>query len=250
MPVNRRLRWAAIGLVVGFVVATVVGAIILASGDYDPSVAAGVGTDIGRTAMQWASDVDFDDRRLPISLIALSQVPLWVGLLGAPLMARREGLSWRRDLRWSMRASDVPIGLATGALLQLVLVPLLYVPIFWLFGDQDVEEAARSLVGRADGSFDVVILILVTVVGAPVIEEVFFRGLLHGALADQHGQRRAIVISATVFAATHLQLLQFPALLLVGVVHALLMARTGRLAPAIWSHVAFNAVTVYALLSG
>lgn len=237
-------------MVVGFAAGTVLGAIVLVAGDYDPSVAAGVGTDIGRTAMQLISRVEFDDRRIPIGLIALLQIPLWIGLLGAPVMAAREGMAWRSDLRWSMRAVDVPMGIASGLALQLVLVPLLYVPIFWLFGDQDVEEAARSLVGRADGGFDVMALVLVTVIGAPVVEEIFFRGLLYGALADQHTRSLAIAMSATIFAATHLQFLQFPALLLVGVVHAMLMARTGRIGTAIWSHVAFNGVTVYVLLTG
>jgi membrane protease YdiL (CAAX protease family) len=183
-------------------------------------------------------------------LIALLQVPLWLGLLGAPILAAREGMDWRRDLRWSMKAIDVPTGIATGLLLQLVLVPLLYVPIFWLFGDLDVDEAARSLVGRADGPIDVVALVGITLIGAPIVEEVFFRGLLHGALADQLPAVAAVAASATVFAATHLQLIQFPALVLVGVVHALLLMRSGRIAPAIWSHAAFNGVTVYVLLSG
>jgi hypothetical protein len=199
--------------------------------------------------MQLVSEVEFDDGRVPIRLIALLQVPLWIGLLGAPMLARKEGLSWRRDIRWDMKPIDVPIGIVTGVALQLVLVPLLYVPIFWLFGDQDVEEAARSLVGRADGSLDVGALILITVVGAPIIEEVFFRGLLQGALTDQFKRIAAVTVAATIFAATHLQALQFPALLLVGLVHGLLVVRTQRIAPAIWSHVAFNAVTVYALLT-
>ena len=250
LPAGRRTFWAVIGLVVGFVAATVLSALVLVVGDYDPSVAAGVGSDIGRTAMQLISDVEFDDGRIPLGLIALLQIPLWFGLLGAPVMAAREGMSWRRDIRWSMKPIDVPVGIAAGLVLQLVLVPVLYVPIFWIFGDQDVEEVARSLVGSADGWLDVLALVLVTVIGAPVIEEIFFRGLLFGALADQHSRSSAIALSATIFAATHLQLLQFPALVLVGVVHALLVGRTGRIAGAIWSHVAFNGVTVYVLLSG
>ena len=249
LPAGRRIYWAVAGLVLGFVASTIVGAAVLAAGDYDPSVPASLGTDIGRTAMQFASGVEFDDHRIPLSLIALLQVPLWIGLMGAPFMAAREGMSWRRDIRWSMRPIDIPLGLASGLALQLILVPVLYIPIFWVFGDQDVEEAARSLVGRASGPLDVVALVLVTVVGAPIIEEIFFRGLLFGALHDQQGRNLAVAVSAVVFAGTHLQILQFPALLMVGVAHALLVVRTGRLATAIWSHVGFNAVTVIVLLS-
>ena len=133
-------------------------------------------------------------------------------------------------------------------MLQLVLVPLLYVPIFWVFGDLDVEEAARSLVGRADGPVDVVALVVITVIGAPIVEELFFRGLVQGALRDRYGAAVALTATSVIFAATHLQLVQFPALVLVGVVHGALVLRTGRLGPAIWSHIAFNSVTVIALL--
>jgi membrane protease YdiL (CAAX protease family) len=248
LPASRRLHWCVVGLVTGWVASAVIGAVVITATGYDPDVASGVGTDLGRTAMQLVNDVDFDDHRLPIRLLAILQVPLWLGLLGAPLMASREGMSWKRDLRWSMKPSDVPVGIASGLALQLVLVPLLYVPIFWLFGDQDVEEAARSLVGRAHGPLDVVTLVLVSVVGAPIIEEIFFRGLLFGTIADRRSSAMAIAVSATVFAATHLQLVQFPALVLVGVVHAVLVGRSGRLGPAVWSHAAFNAVTVFVLL--
>lgn len=248
LSASRRLRWAILGLVVGFAASTIVGGIVLTAGDYELDVVSGHGSDVGRAAMQLVSGDGYDDPRVPIRLIALLQVPLWVGLLGAPLMARREGMSWRNQLRWSMKPVDVPVGLAVGLATQLVLVPLLYAPIFWLFGDQDVEEAARSLVGRADGSLDVIALVLLTVIGAPIIEEIFFRGLLHGALTDRYSRPVALASSSLIFGASHLQLLQFPALVLVGVVHAVLMDRTGRIAPAIFSHVAFNAVTVFVLL--
>ena len=51
------------------------------------------------------------------------------------------------------------------------------------------------------------------------------------------------------FGITHFQLVQLPALVLVGVVNGLLVLRTGRLGPALWSHAAFNAVTVAVLVS-
>jgi membrane protease YdiL (CAAX protease family) len=51
-----------------------------------------------------------------------------------------------------------------------------------------------------------------------------------------------------VFGAAHFQILQFPALFVVGAVTAVLLDRTKRLAPSVWTHVGFNATTVVALV--
>jgi membrane protease YdiL (CAAX protease family) len=51
-----------------------------------------------------------------------------------------------------------------------------------------------------------------------------------------------------VFGVTHFQLLQFPALVAFGAVLGFLALRTGRLGPSIVAHMAFNAVTVTALV--
>ncbi|MCY4425309.1 MAG: CPBP family intramembrane metalloprotease, partial [Acidimicrobiaceae bacterium] len=79
--------------------------------------------------------------------------------------------------------------------------------------------------------------------------EVFFRGLLQGALQDRLGPVWAVSIASVAFGITHFQVVQLPALVLVGVVNGLLVLRTGRLGPALWSHAAFNAVTVAVLVS-
>jgi membrane protease YdiL (CAAX protease family) len=46
----------------------------------------------------------------------------------------------------------------------------------------------------------------------------------------------------------HLQPLQFPALLVFGVILGVLTVRYGRLGPALWAHVGFNATTLASLL--
>ena len=181
-------------------------------------------------------------------LMAL-QVPLWLGLLGTPLLARRHGLDWGRQMGWRMRAIDIPVGAGIGLVMQFVAVPLLYWPIFRAFGDLDVEEPARELTSLAETPMEVVGLVVMTVVMAPVTEEVFFRGLLQGALRDRIGRVLAVAIASVAFGITHFQLVQLPALVLVGVVNGLLVLRTGRLGPALWSHAGFNAVTMAVLLA-
>jgi uncharacterized protein len=153
-----------------------------------------------------------------------------------------------------MRGKDVPIGLGAGIASQIVVIPLLYVALFALFDavgwdtDRDISEAARELVDKATDPVGVVLLVLITVVGAPIVEELFFRGLLLRAIEKRFGRRWALWGSSIVFAAVHLQLLQFPALVVIGLVLGWLTLRYERLGPAIWAHLAFNAVATVALL--
>ncbi len=185
---------------------------------------------------------------LPLWLVALLQVPLWTGLLGVPLwLNRRRGVTWSADLGLSFRRSDAWSGLAIGVAAQAVLVPMLYLPLFVLTDQLDVSEPARRLVEKADGA-GVALLFVVVAVGAPLVEEVFFRGLVLRAFTDRWRRGVALVASAVVFGAIHFQPLQFPALFMFGLIAGGIAMRDGRLGRAVWAHVGFNAWTVGVLL--
>ena len=228
MPATTRLKWAVVGWTLGFL-GSLVGVIVVVTLQ---------GVDLGG---------EETSSELTLGSLALLQVPLWIGLLGTPLLARSRGLSWPEQMGWRMRPVDLPLGIGVGLLLQLVVLPLLYLPILELFEDLDVEAPARELTEMAVSPVEVAMLVFMTVVAAPLTEEVFFRGLLQGALRDRFGPVRAVAISSLAFAVVHFQLVQFPALLVIGIVHGLLVLATRRLGAALWSHTAFNAVTVIAL---
>jgi membrane protease YdiL (CAAX protease family) len=180
--------------------------------------------------------------------LAAAQVGFWVGLVGAVVLTSRRGGTgdMTRDFGLRFRATDAPIGLAAGLVAQLVIVPLIYLPLHSLIEEGDLERPARELAEKAHGPGFVVFAIVIAV-GAPVVEELFFRGLFLRSLQRYMADGPAIAVSGIVFGASHFQLLQLPALALVGVLFAVLVVRTGRLGPAIWAHVAFNATTVAAL---
>lgn len=185
---------------------------------------------------------------LSFGAIALGQVALWIGLLGVPLWAtaKKGSGSVARDFGLVVRARDALTGLPTGVVCQLVLVPLIYLP-FRTFVDVDkLDEPARELADKAHG-FGFLALAVVLVVGAPIIEELFFRGLLLRAIDRRFGAAWALAGSSFGFALAHLEGLQFPALLAVGVVFGLLAQRARRLGPSIFAHAAFNLVVVIAL---
>jgi membrane protease YdiL (CAAX protease family) len=186
--------------------------------------------------------------QLPLWLIAVLEIPLWVGLVGATVViSRRWGTNdLRRDYGFSARWSDAAIGLPLGALCQLVLVPLVYLPLKPFVDTSKVSDAAKNLTDRATG-IGVVLLFLIVVVGAPIVEELFYRGLLMRSIQARWNDGLALVATAILFGAAHFEPLQFPALAVFGLVLGYCAQRTGRLGMSIFAHAGFNLVTVIAL---
>lgn len=205
---------------------------------------------VGITALSAAGITDPDD--LALWAVALLQVPLWVGLLGVPVFATqakgRRSLAVDFGLR--MKPSDIPLGLAVGIAAQIVLLLVLGI-VYDLVGvDADqVGESARELTDGAEGVLDVVLLVLIVGIAAPVFEELFYRGLWLRAIERRAGPAVAVIGSSVIFGAIHFQLYDFPALAAFGLVAAVLTVRTGRLGPAIWAHLAFNMAAVVGLLA-
>jgi membrane protease YdiL (CAAX protease family) len=199
-----------------------------------------------------ANGVQPDEQdELSLGWIAVGQVGLWVGFLGVPWFAARiKGRGLVQDFGLRATPGDVGVGAFWGAITQLVLIGLLYAPIFWLtdVGADDMSAPARDLTDRATDPFGVVMLVLIVGIGAPVFEEIFYRGLLLRSLERRFGQVWAVAGSGVVFGLAHFQPLQAPALILFGVVVGILTVRYGRLGPAIAAHVVFNMVTVVSLL--
>src|SRR4051812_16835797 len=231
-PPERAPRWgmgdAVIGVAASFVLSQIGILVIFAAGGYSTG----------------------DD--LPLWLTAVAEIPLWLGLIGTVVWASRtKGTgSLRRDFRLEMRWVDVPLGLLTGFAGQLAIVAVV-IPVYRLLGidTDEVGQTAEKLADRAVHAPDVLLLVLIVVLGAPVIEELFYRGLFLRAVERRWGRGAAIVVTSAVFAGLHFQPYDFLALFLFGVVAAVLAVRTGRLGPGIWAHLAFNLTAVVSLLS-
>lgn len=201
-----------------------------------------------------ASDTPLDEpTELPLAWLALAQTGLWVGLLGAPYVAARfKGNGMRLDFGLRAERQDLWMGGLLGGIGQFAIVYLVYVPIGWFtdISAEEISEPARDLTDRADGILGVVLLVLIVGIAAPIVEEIFYRGLLQRSLIRRVGVPWGIAIASVLFGAAHLQLLQFPALTLVGVLFGVLAHQAGRLGPAIIAHVVFNMAAVIALLVG
>jgi uncharacterized protein len=110
--------------------------------------------------------------------------------------------------------------------------------------------AERALLFSAPTLGQKLALVLAVACVGPLIEELFFRGALFGALCRAHGALGAAIASAVAFTLRHLDWHAWPSLLLVAAVLAHLRAASGSILPPIALHVGFNAASVIALLTG
>ena len=180
----------------------------------------------------------------------------WLVLVfGVITICRKRGTPWPTAVGFDAVRPVDALGIAVGAALQ-VLVGVAYHVA--RVDSEDLARPARELASRAGaiGSGFVVLAVFV-VVGAPLCEELFYRGVVLNALRrvgeDQTSGPSprttvlAVLGSAVWFGLIHLQPLQFPALVVVGLVCATARLRTGRLATAIAVHMGFNAVAIVSL---
>jgi hypothetical protein len=213
-----------------------------------------VGGAIAFSLVVVASGTDADDLdALPLGWVAVAQLGLWFGLLGAPYVAARfKGNGMRSDFGLRARWVDLPVGALWGVIGQLAIIWIVFLPLRWLtdISQDEFSEPAQQMADKATGAVGVVLLVLIVGVGAPIVEEIFYRGLLQRSLIRRVGVGWGIAIASVLFGAAHLQVLQFPALTLAGLLFGVLAHRAGRLGPAIAAHVVFNMTAVVSLLVG
>ena len=193
------------------------------------------------------------------SLLALcaGQAGLWAGLLGACLFAVRRrgngslrelglaGLSWRQLGSGTIGALIARFGGGALALLLLLLFP------------RDPTGNDSGYTTRLHhGVLEVVLIAFILVIGAPFVEELFFRGLVQGAITNRFGARTALFGQAVLFGLVHWQygmttgqfVIVFTMIGFTGVVLGSLRWHYQRLGPGMIAHALFNAVVVVVLL--
>ena len=133
----------------------------------------------------------------------------------------------------------IPVGLAS----QFVLVNVVTWPFAQLFPDafsfDEVSRRATELTDQAQGLW-IVVLVLVVVVGAPIAEEILYRGVLQNGATALLGVFPGLVTTAAIFALVHFSPVEIPGLFAFALVLGLLRKKSGRLGLPIATHMAFN----------
>ena len=181
----------------------------------------------------------------PLPLVLASTVAVWLCLLSAmAYTSRRFGYGrFVADYGLQVRRADL-FGVGIGALCQLVAIPILYLPLeaIWpeRFAEDQVQQNASDLADRASGA-STFLLIMVVVIGAPIVEELVYRGLIQRALSSRLSTPVAVAVTAALFTLIHFRPIEYPGLAVFAVVLGVSAAATGRLGLPIAIHIGFNA---------
>ncbi len=163
----------------------------------------------------------------------------------AALAARLAGLSARRFLRFEWPGALTLVAAALLALANFPLVNLLVLlshRAFAAIGWQDVVERSNVAVKllRDLSGAQAVIAVAAVSIAAPLGEETLFRGYLLTTLRARLGDKWAIATVAVLFAALHLDLVNFVGLVELAVLFAVISLRARSLWPAIVAHGVHN----------
>ncbi|KAK3245621.1 hypothetical protein CYMTET_44823 [Cymbomonas tetramitiformis] len=183
---------------------------------------------------------------LPSSLFRIS---LSGGRSEEPETEAGSGAGSRSDKSDAHRRDEDGAGWVRAGLLGTAGVFLLVVLLTWLSVATGIREAgegasSNGVIQRATegGEAGVATLILCTCVFAPVFEEVFFRGFLLTSFTKWMPSPVAVLVSAAIFAALHLQgNADTVQLLAVGLVTGTVYCQTRNLAAPMFVHACFNA---------
>lgn len=140
---------------------------------------------------------------------------------------------------WSGRtAIMMAIGLAVAQIPLGILA--LQGATVWQSGVGSNLEVGRGLVASLSGPAGLALLVA-TVIVAPMVEELLYRGYLLGTLVDRGWRVAAVLVSAFLFVTLHLEPANLVASLCLGLGTGICALRTRSIVPGLLVHIASNA---------
>lgn len=179
---------------------------------------------------------------------ALAAVAMWLPSVAMLAIVARRGVrkNFAQEFSLSFKVGDL-VGIPIGVVSQIFLVGLVTWPFQQLFPDafanSKIDERATNLVDNAPGAW-IILLGVVVAVGAPIVEELVFRGFIQGSLQKRYRHGTALLVTAVWFTLVHINPIEFPGLLAFALVLGWCFKRTQRLGLSIWTHLAFNATAL------
>ena len=162
----------------------------------------------------------------------------WLALAGWPIVATTiKGNGPKIDLGLIAPPTHLRLGFVAGlaslavASLVALIVTRFTGPLSSTAGDVGVNQSGIVLV----------LFVLLAMFGAPIVEEIAFRGLLFGSLLKAHvNEYLVVVITALVFALFHFEPKRFVILFAIGLILGEVRRRTGSTSAAIVAHIVNN----------
>jgi membrane protease YdiL (CAAX protease family) len=172
----------------------------------------------------------------------------FIGLIGATLVFRPNGIR-----RVGMGMSRFPRGLLGGVISVIIVLPL----INWvevaseaIWNGLGLKHAAAHdfllILGNTESPWMRAAIVVITVVLAPLAEELFFRGQLQTFFRYTLKEPwSAVAITAALFALVHPTWWAWPSLFFLGVCLGYIYERTGNLWNCVVLHALFNLASIY-----
>lgn len=185
---------------------------------------------------------------LEAAFYVVSAVPPVVYLL---LLARRRGASLADEIGWNRRHFGANLVYGVGGLA--IASPLMI--IVALLGKQALKHApdpsnpAIPMLAGSSGFWIPLVLVLLATVAAPLLEELFFRGVFYNAARLRLGVWPAIILTGLVFGFIHpVGIVEMLAIAVLGGVFAWMAETRKSLLPGIVAHCLQNLTTTLLLL--
>lgn len=137
---------------------------------------------------------------------------------------------------WSLVSAPYFLGSAVAILTSGFVVSSLMSLLDWI---PNIMEQSFDILQSGWGG-----ILAIAIVG-PVLEELLFRGAITKALLQQYNPTKAILISALLFGAFHINPAQILPAFLIGILLAWTYYKTGSLIPCIFMHILNNSLSVY-----
>lgn len=149
----------------------------------------------------------------------------------------------RRNVTWS---EALKLALYAFFIVIAIHYPLAYGWIYLLeaAGQEVALQDTVSIFAEIDQLPVLILMFILTVIGAPLSEEILFRGCLYRFLKARMPMIGAILLSGLLFAFLHPNLMSFAPLFLLGIVLAYAYEQTGSIKVPILIHGIFNLNTV------
>lgn len=176
------------------------------------------------------------------------------------IVSKWKGLGSRRDWKLSFSAPDVGIGILAGAVM-LVVAGIMALVAELIVGLDDASDADNTqFIDEARGTPWIYVLIGAVVLGAPLVEEIFFRGLTLRAIQKRAGDSLggkvwAVAGSTVIFTLPHFigsgwqgTIVLFSAIGSVGAMLGVLAVWRDNLTAPITAHMLFNSIGALAAL--
>lgn len=150
--------------------------------------------------------------------------------------------SLRKTWNWKSMAWLLLLGFLLQLLVDFVLETLFYIPAMSSLMEDYVQVTENLEMGSSFRAF------LYTVLAAPVVEEILFRGTVLGYLRKGFSDRAAVVIAALFFAIVHFNWVQGSYAFVLGILLGYLCCRTKSLWTSIFLHMFMNLGSFFVFL--